>query len=299
MKRALALQWEEVSIADALADGVAALKEAGVDSANLDARLLLARVLGVRREYLTMHSDSTLSDIELSAYETMIERRVAREPMAQILGEREFWSLNFRVTSDTLTPRPDSETVIEAVLDYVPRRDARLMMADFGTGTGCLLLSLLSEFPNAHGLGVDVSEAALDVAQKNAQSLGLAERAHFYHANWGEGVMGRYDVIVSNPPYISEADMKTLAPEVVEFEPRGALVAGEDGLSAYRELMPHIKRLLAPHGVAVLEFGKDQHDDVMAIAKDHGLKALELQSDLAGIIRCVVLAHAEDDTATS
>lgn len=294
MKRALALQWEEISIADALADGIAALKEAGVDSANLDARLLLARVLGVGREYLTMHSESTLSDIELSAYETMIERRAAREPMAQILGEREFWSMNFRVTADTLTPRPDSETLIEAILEYVPRRDARLMVADFGTGTGCLLLSLLSEFPNAHGLGVDISEAALDVAQKNAQSLGLSERAHFYHANWGEGVMGRYDVIVSNPPYIAEADMAALAPEVAEFEPRSALVGGEDGLVAYRDLMPHIKRLLAPHGLAALEFGKGQHEQVLAIALEHGLRALEFQSDLAGIIRCVILAHAEE-----
>lgn len=290
-KSALALQWDEVSIADALADGVAALKEAGVDSANLDARLLLARVLGVSREYLTMHSDTTLSDIELSAYEVMVERRVAREPMAQILGEREFWSLNFRVTADTLAPRPDSEVVIEAVLDYVPRRDAKLMMADFGTGTGCLLLSLLSEFPNAHGLGVDISRAALEVAEKNAQALGLAERAHFYHASWGEGVMGRYDIIVSNPPYIVEADIAGLAPEVAEFEPHTALSGGVDGLDAYRNLMPHIKRLLAEHGVAVLEFGKGQHEDVVAIARQQGLKALEYQSDLAGIIRCVVLAH--------
>ncbi len=292
-KHALALQWEEVTIADALADGVTTLKEAGVDSANLDARLLLARVLGVGREYLTIHSDSALSDIEVQAYETMIHRRATREPMAQILGEREFWSLNFRVTQDTLAPRPDSETLIEAVLDYVPRREAKLMIADFGTGTGCLLLSLLSEFPNAHGLGVDVSNAALDVAEKNAQNLGLSDRAHFYNASWGEGVMGRYDVIISNPPYIPEAEIATLAPEVATFEPMTALSGGVDGMDAYRALMPHVKRLLAQNGVAVLEFGKGQHTQVVEIAEASGLRALEFQSDLAGIIRCVVLAHAE------
>lgn len=292
-KLALEMEWDEVTIADALAKAVTVLKDAGVDTANLDARVLLAQVLGVGREYLVINSEFALSDEQLIAYEQMIERRMTREPVAQILGEREFWSLKFRVTPDTLVPRPDSESVIEAVLDYVPRREAKLLIADFGTGTGCLLLSLLSEFPNAHGLGVDISEAALAVAEKNAANLGLSERAHFHHAKWGEGIIGRYDVIVSNPPYIPENDIDGLAPEVAKFEPKTALAGGADGMKAYRELMPHVKRLLAVHGVAVLEFGKDQHEAVMDIASEHGLQPLELQSDLAGIIRCVVLTHAE------
>lgn len=293
MKSALALQLEELTIAEALADAVEHLDEAGVESAHLDARLLMARVLGVGREYLTMNSDAYLSDSEMMAYDALVERRAAREPMAQILGEREFWSLNFRVTADTLDPRPDSETVIEAVLRYAPRKANRLMIADFGVGTGCLLLSLLSEYPQAHGLGVDISQAALDVAEKNAASLGLTSRTHFHHTSWGDNVHGRYDVIVSNPPYIREGDMEGLEPEVTEYEPRNALVAGEDGLDAYRALLPDVKRLLAPQGVAVLEFGKGQAKAVIALAKENGLRHLETCKDLAATERCVVLAHEE------
>lgn len=293
MKTALALQLEELTIAEALADAVEQLDEAGVETSHLDARLLLARVLGVGREYLTMHAEAYLSDSELMAFDALVDRRVAREPMAQILGEREFWSLNFRVTADTLDPRPDSESVIESVLHYVPNKQARLLIADFGVGTGCLLLSLLSEYPQAHGLGVDLSQAALDVAAKNAVSLGLASRTHFHHTSWGDNVHGRYDVIVSNPPYIRECDMDGLAPEVADYEPRSALVAGADGLDAYRALLPDIKRLLAPAGIAVLEFGQGQTADVLALAASNGLRHLETRTDLAGIERCVVIAHAE------
>lgn len=292
-KQALALQLDELTIAEALAEAVEHLEEAGVVSAHLDARLLLARVLGVGREYLTMHADAYLSDAEIMAYEMLIERRAAREPMAHILGQREFWSLTFRVTADTLDPRPDSETVVEAVLQYVPNKNARLMIADFGVGTGCLLLSLLSEYPQAHGLGVDISQAALEVAQKNALALGLAARTHFHHTSWGENVHGRYDILVSNPPYIREGDMEALEPEVTDYEPHTALVAGTDGLDAYRALMPDVKRLLARQGIAVLEFGEGQAADVIAIAETHGLCHLETCCDLAGIERCVVLAHAD------
>lgn len=292
-KSALALQLEELTVAEALADAMEHLEEAGVISAHLDARLLLAHVLCVGREYLTMHADAYLSDAELMAFDELIERRAAREPMAQILGQREFWSLNFHVTADTLDPRPDSETVIETVLHYVPNKNTRLMIADFGVGTGCLLLSLLSEYPQAHGLGVDISQAALDVAQKNAFALGLASRTHFHHTNWGENVHGRYDILVSNPPYIREGDMAELEPEVTDYEPRTALVAGEDGLDAYRALMPDVKRLLAQQGIAVLECGEGQAADVAAIAEIHGLCHVETCCDLAGIERCVVLVHAD------
>lgn len=293
MKTALALQMEELTISEALADAVEQLEEAGVESAHLDARLLLSRVLGVSRAYLTMHADAYLSDAELMAFDGLVERRAAREPMAQILGEREFWSLSFRVTADTLDPRPDSETLVEAVLRYVPNKQSRLLMADFGVGSGCLLLSLLSEYSNAHGLGVDISSAALEVAEKNAHTLGLASRTTFHQTSWGSGVIGRYDVIVSNPPYIREEDMAMLEPEVTQYEPRTALVGGVDGLDAYRALLPDVKRLLAPHGVAVLEFGQGQAEDVVAIAGANGLRLLETCNDLAGIARCAVFAHAE------
>lgn len=291
MATALALQLDDITIAEALAEAVDRLMEAGVPSAHLDARLLLSHVLDVQREYLTLHADDFLTEEEVLAFTELLERRIEREPMSHILGQREFWSLNFTVTADTLDPRPDSETVIETVLSYVPRRDARLMIADFGTGSGCLLLSLLSEYPKAHGLGVDISDSALAVAEKNAAGLSLAERAHFYHANWGEGVMGSYDIIVSNPPYIAETEIEELQPEVALYEPRHALSGGEDGLAAYRELMPHIKRLLAGQGIAVLEFGQGQAEQVRAIVEAAGLSVLEICNDLAGIERCAVVAH--------
>ncbi len=294
MKVAIASDWEELTINEALADAVEYLADAKIDSAHLDARLLLAHVLDVGREYLTLHGDAFLAEEEWHDFEALLARRVAREPMSHILGQREFWSLNFTVGPDVLDPRPDSETLIEAVLDYHKTRENRLMIADFGVGSGCLLLSLLSEFPNAHGLGVDISESALKVATRNAQSLGLAARSHFHYNKWGEGVIGRYDVIVSNPPYIPEAEIATLEPEVAQYEPHLALNGGKDGLKAYRELLPHIKRLLAPDGVAVLEFGQGQADDVCAIARQSGLKTLEVRADLGGVIRCAVLTHKDD-----
>lgn len=291
MKSALAYSWEEITIAEALAEAVDRMFEAGVSSAHLDARLLMSQVLEVGREYLTLNSDAFLSEEEWESFDALVDRRVHREPMAHILGNREFWSLNFNVTPDTLDPRPDSETVIELVLAYVPRRDARLMIADFGVGTGCLLLSLLTEYPNSHGLGVDFSESALKVAERNAQSLGLSSRTHFHHTSWGEGVVGRYDVIVSNPPYIPDAEIEALEPEVAEYEPRLALSGGSDGLDAYRELLPHMKRLLAPQGIAVVEFGKGQAASIKKLASENGLKTLEIAKDLAGHARCLVLAH--------
>lgn len=291
MKTALALEWEEITIAEALAEGVDRMADAGIASAHLDARLLMTHVLDVGREYLTLHAEAFLAEAEWLAYDALVERRCAREPMSHILGEREFWSLPFTVTPEVLDPRADSETIIEAVLGYVPMRDQRLMIADFGVGSGCLLLSLLSEFPKAHGLGVDISPAALDVAERNAGTLGLLTRTHFHHASWGEGVIGKYDIIVSNPPYIPDADITGLEPEVAEYEPKLALSGGTDGLEKYRELMPHIKRLLAPTGISVVEFGIHQADGVAAIALESRLKTLEIRQDLTGRERCLVLAH--------
>lgn len=293
MKQATALHIEddEISIGEAIAEAVDALVMAGIFSAHLDARVLLAHVLGVGREYLTLNSDAYLETIELGAFHELVTRRVAREPMSHILGEREFWSLPFRVTQDTLDPRPDSETLVEAVMDMLPKRDAKLMIADFGTGTGCLLLSVLSEYPKAHGLAVDISAAALKVAEENAEQLGLSNRVFFHCANWGEDVMGRYDVIISNPPYIPDADIEKLQPEVSKYEPRNALAGGEDGLDAYRNLMSHISRLLSRQGFAALECGVGQAKDVSHIAEKHGLKTVETRKDLAGVERCVVLMH--------
>lgn len=268
------------------------LAAAGVETARLDARLILGHVLGVDAARLLAHGDDTVDAAAGRLFASLLNRRERREPLSHILGEREFWSLPFRVTADTLTPRPDSETVIEAALAWAGARPvadgADLRILDFGTGTGCLLLALLSEWPTATGLGVDISAAALAVASDNARALGLAARARFVESDWGQGVAGRFDVIVANPPYIATGDLQGLAPEVAAFEPHLALLGGDDGLAAYRALTPWLARLLADDGAAFLEIGCGQADAVAAILAEYGLLTVGRIPDLAGIVRCLV-----------
>ena len=208
--------------------------------------------------------------------------------MAHILGRREFWSLAFKVTADTLDPRPDSETLVQAVLDQVPDRSAALRLADFGTGTGCLLLALLHELPNATGVGVDVSAAALAVAAENADALGLAQRASFHRGNWDDGIDPGFDIVLSNPPYIPSGDIAGLQPEVASFEPRLALDGGSDGLDAYRRLGPAAMRLLVPGGLAAFEIGLGQGDSVRRIMAAAGLRHIATARDLGAVERCVL-----------
>jgi release factor glutamine methyltransferase len=208
--------------------------------------------------------------------------------MAQILGQREFWSLPFRVTPDTLDPRPDSEALVQAVLSRVADRQAELRLVDFGTGTGCLLLSLLHELPNASGIGVDLSPAALAVARHNARALGLAGRARFLEADWDASLAGSFDIVVSNPPYIASEEIAALQPEVSRFEPRLALDGGPDGLTAYRRLLPAAARLLRAGGLAAFEIGFGQADSVTAIGRAAALRHLATELDLGSVPRVVL-----------
>ena len=271
---------------DAAAQAFAA---AGVATPRREAQVLVGHALGVGREVLLGHPERPLADSERAALDALVARRAAREPAAYILGEREFWSLPLRVTRDTLIPRPDSETVVEAALARIADRAERLTVLDLGTGSGCLLLALLSELPNAAGVGVDVSPRALAVARANAGRLGLADRVRFAAGDWGRGLAGRFDMIVANPPYIGAAEFARLAPEITAFEPRIALLAGADPLASYRALAPEIARLLDPRGVAVVEIGAGQAAAVAAIMGSHGLVAAGGRRDLAGIERCLVL----------
>ncbi len=280
-----------LTVAGALDMATARLKGAGIPSPRQEGRLLLAEALSVPPEKLVLEPGLSLEETEYSRFEAALEKREKRMPMAQVLGRREFWSLSFKVTADTLDPRPDSETLIEAVLAAFPDRGAPLRLLDLGTGSGCLLLTLLSEYPNASGLGIDISDAACLVAAENATSLGLASRAIFAVGDWGRGVDGAYDVIVSNPPYIPEAEIETLAAEVADFEPRLALSGGADGLDCYRDLMPDIARLLAPGGRAFLEIGEGQAGDVSALAEKSEMALVAGIADLGGIVRCLSLVH--------
>jgi release factor glutamine methyltransferase len=254
-----------------------ALRAAGID--RLDAEVLLAHLLGCTRGELLLRGDR---EIDASAFAALVARRAAGEPVAYITGEREFWSLPLRVTPDVLIPRPDSETLVEAALAAGER--ARVL--DLGTGSGALLLAVLSEWPDATGLGVDASAAALAVARGNADALGLAGRADFRLGDWGAGLDERFGLVLCNPPYVEEG--AALAPDVRAFEPASALFAGEDGLADYRRLVPQLPELLAEGGVAVLEIGWQQAEAVSALAAEAGLVG-EVRCDLAGRDRALVL----------
>jgi release factor glutamine methyltransferase len=226
---------------------------------------------------------------EIEAYRALIARRASREPLSHLTARREFWSLDFEVTEATLDPRPDSETLIEAVLARLPDRHAPLSVLDLGTGSGCLLLALLTELPMATGVGIDIAEDTLAVARRNALRHGLGRRSVFLVGNWGEALAGSFDVIVSNPPYIPTGEIELLQPEVARFEPRRALDGGDDGLEAYRRLGPEIVRLLGPEGPAVLEFGQGQGSAVSAIMSSESLLVRGFAADLSGHDRCIVL----------
>jgi len=278
-----------VTIAAALAEAARRLDEAGVAEPRRDARLLVGHALGAGPELVVGHPERGLSPGEAARVAALVALRAERRPMAQILRRREFWSLPFEVTGDTLDPRPDSECLVEAALARVVARDAALRILDLGTGTGCLLLALLHELPRATGLGVDISAAACRVAARNAAALGLAPRAEFAVSDWGRAVTGRFDLIVANPPYIPSGDLAGLAPEVSVFEPRVALDGGCDGLGAYRALAPDLARLLAPGGFAAIEIGPGQGEPLAGVLRPLGVVPLAVARDLGLRERCLVV----------
>lgn len=254
------------------------------DSARLDAELLLAHVLGEGRLAM-LASREAVSETDAVRFERLLARRRTREPVAHIVGEREFWSLPFRVSRDVLVPRPDSETLVSEALAHFRGKPPETVL-DLGTGSGALLLAVLSEWPGATGLGIDLSEPALRVARDNAGRLGLAGRAEFRVGDWVEGLSGRFGLILCNPPYIE--DGAELMPDVALFEPAPALFGGVDGLDPYRRLFPQLRRLLAPGGVAIFEFGVGQEGALTEMAAATGLSAA-LANDLSGRPRAIML----------
>lgn len=270
------------TIAQAIRDGADRLRAVS-DSPRLEARLLLAHALGFTQAELLRQRDAAA---DTSAFEASLVRRLAREPIDLILGHREFWTLDFLVSRDTLIPRPDSETVIRAALATVRRPPRHIL--DLGTGTGCLLLSLLHEYPGALGIGIDLNLDAARLAQANAARNGLDGRAAFVQANWSDPIQGRFDLIVSNPPYIPAGDIAGLMPEVALHEPRSALDGGPDGFDAYRAIIGRLAGLLAPDGLAVLELGAGQAASVDKMAVSAGFVGT-VHLDLAGIARVIVL----------
>ncbi len=276
-----------IPLGEAIDEASARLALAGIDDPRREARMLALHLLG---RPANAWLEQGLS-IDAQAYAALVSRRAAREPMAFITGRQGFWTLDLAVSRDTLIPRADSETLIEAALAQFPRREAVRRILDLGTGTGCLLLAALSEFPRAWGLGVDRSEAAGRLARCNARRCGLDGRAAVAVGVWGEALGGQpgFDLILCNPPYIPSSDIGALMPEVAGHEPRRALDGGPDGLGAYRALMPSLAPLLQPGGCVVLELGQGQHEAVGEIGEAAGLVEAGCRADLGGIARALVL----------
>ncbi len=278
------------TVGEAVTEAGRRLALAGIERPRPEARLLVACVLGGDAEKLLSQGERPFEGRLHRRLEGLVARRAGGEPMARILGHREFWSLSFAVGPETLVPRPDSETLVEAALARLGDRSAAPRVLDLGTGSGCLLLALLSELPHARGVGVDISPGALETARRNARDLGLGERAHFLCGNWGEALRAPFDLVLSNPPYVADGDIVGLAPEVAVHEPRTALSGGADGLDSYRAIAPDAGRLLGGAGILVIEVGLGQADPVAAIFRRHGLDVVETVCDLAGIRRCLVIS---------
>ncbi|NQV98474.1 MAG: peptide chain release factor N(5)-glutamine methyltransferase [Rhodospirillales bacterium] len=266
--------------------------EAGMDSARLDARVLIASALEITTTRLFSHPETPVSETQRELMGRFVERRLRHEPVARILGEREFWSLNFKIDASTLVPRPDSETLVEAVLARTVNHDANLSILDMGTGSGCLILALLSELTSATGLGIDINPQAVIKARENATALNLDQRVQFKHSDWFASLAGndaqRFDIIVSNPPYIPEAEIAGLEPDVSAFDPMIALSGGEDGLQAYRNLLPPMAARIVDGGLVALEIGWKQAAQVTELGERFGLKLDAVVDDLAGRNRAVI-----------
>ncbi len=279
-----------MSVADLLTDATRRLKHVGIESARLDARVLLSHVLE-RRASDALDPQLAIDQASAERFQTLLRRREAREPLAYIVGHKEFWSLDFEVGPGVLVPRPETETLVEELLRQVPDRNAAQTFLDLGTGSGCLLLAALSEYPRAVGTGVDASEEALAWARRNVAKLGLTKRCQLNCANWDEAAGGPYDAILANPPYIRASDVAALAREVSRYEPVPALDGGPDGLAAFREIAPKVASRLKSSGVLLAEIGEDQSAEVAAILAAVGIETVKIVEDLAGIPRCVVGRH--------
>lgn len=265
------------------------LRAAAIESPRLEARLLLAHALGTTQEVLLREPGAAVPEAAAARFRAALAARLDATPVAHILGQQGFWTLDLAVSPATLIPRADSETLVEAALEAFPDPDAPLRVLDLGTGTGCLLLAVLAERPRAFGVGVDLVPAAAALAAANAARNGLEDRAAFLAGDWAGALSGRFDLVLSNPPYIESEAIPGLMPEVARHEPLSALDGGADGLDAYRQLVNLLPGLLAPGGAAVLELGLGQCQAVEGLARAVGLTPSGCRQDLGGVERALVL----------
>lgn len=278
------------NLAELLRSAAEYLRLAGVPDAMADARILASATLELSREDMLREPQREILSEARAAFEAAIRRRCDREPVGRILGRREFRSLDFILGPDTLEPRPDSETIVDAAVAYGTRLTNSARVLDIGTGTGCLLLAVLNELPGSHGVGVDIATGAVETAAENAGCLGFSGRAEFLCSNWTDATVGRFDLVLSNPPYIETAAIATLAPEVSRHDPARALDGGADGLEAYREIAGRLGHCLSPDGVAILEIGATQRDAVSDIFAARGFGLVESRDDYGGHPRGLIFA---------
>jgi release factor glutamine methyltransferase len=273
------------------------LRSAGIENAELDARVLVTHALGWDPGR-SLAAEGTVEDAGRLRLEELVARRLAGEPVARIIGKKEFWSCAFALSPEVLVPRPESETLVEAALSALPSRTAAWRILDLGVGSGALLAALLLELPQASGVGVDRSPGAINIARENLQAFGLGTRAALVRGDWAAALVGPFDLVVTNPPYVARGDIAALPREVREHDPISALDGGADGLAAYREIVSQLPRLLAAGGVAVMELGAGQESQVAALARSTHLLVNEpARCDLSGLPRALVI-HADGHKKT-
>ena len=287
-------QKTSFKISELLQQAKLSLKQAGIETAALEARVLLYYVCKITEVEVIACSDRLIESKVATEYFDLVARRCQRIPLAHLLGVREFWGLEFNVNAHTLIPRPETEFAVEIAVNCardVFAQTGHVRILDMGCGSGCLLISILHEVKGASGLGIDINPKAVDLARKNAKKLGVEMRSTFRCMDWGEGLTERFDIIVSNPPYIPSGDLAGLMPEVAEYEPARALDGGPDGLDEYRKILPQAYQLLHRQGVLILEIGHGQADDVLGLLAINGFRPLDaaqpVKHDLAGHERII------------
>jgi release factor glutamine methyltransferase len=276
-----------MNIQSALTEGLNILKNKSILSAKLDSEILMAKALGKKREYIILNNDKIIKEQNLKYFKKLVHERATRKPIAYLLKKKSFWNSEFYVNKNTLIPRPDTEIILEQVLKFTKNKNY-LNILDIGVGSGCILLSILKERKNFYGTGIDISRNSLDICKMNAKKLLLDRRVKFFKSDVDKFAIGKYDLVVSNPPYISRCDLKYLENDVIKFEPKLALDGGLDGLSVIRKVIKKSSELLKKNGKFILEIGFDQKNKVIKLLNNKGFYINSTVKDLANNDRCII-----------
>ena len=276
-----------MNIQSALTEGTNILKNKSILSAKLDSEILMAKALGKKREYIILNNDKIIKEQNLEYFKKLVQERATRKPIAYLLNKKSFWNSEFNVNKNTLIPRPDTEIILEQILKFTKNKNY-LNILDIGVGSGCILLSVLKERKNFYGTGIDISRNSLDICKMNAKKLLLERRVKFFKSDVDKFAIGKYDLIVSNPPYIKTSYLKYLESDVIKFEPKLALDGGLDGLSVIRKVIKKSSELLKKNGKFILEIGFDQKNKVIKLLNNKGFYINSTVKDLANNDRCII-----------